>query len=66
MCEGNIGEAVEHGEKLCDEVKTVREFTYLGDWLSADGGCETAAITGCVWVMCLRLTQLIHRHLMTS
>ena len=28
-CEGNIGEAVEHKEKLCDEVETVREFTYL-------------------------------------
>ena len=30
-CEGNIGEAVEQDEKLCDEVETVREFTYLGD-----------------------------------
>ena len=28
-CEGNIGEAVDHEEKLCDEVETVREFTYL-------------------------------------
>ena len=30
-CEENIGEAVEQKEKLCDEVETVREFTYLGD-----------------------------------
>ena len=29
--EGNIGEAVEQEEKLCDEVETVREFTYYGD-----------------------------------
>ena len=27
---------------LCDEIKTVREFTYLGDRVSADGGCEAA------------------------
>ena len=28
-CEGNIVEAVKWEEALCDEVKTVREFTYL-------------------------------------
>ena len=28
--------------KLCDEVETVREFTYLGDSVSEDGGCEAA------------------------
>ena len=39
-CEGNIGEAVEQDEKLCDEVETVLEFTYLGDRVSAGGGCE--------------------------
>ena len=27
-------------EKLCDEVETVGEFTYLGDWVSAGGECE--------------------------
>ena len=27
---------------LCDEVETVREFTYLGDRVSAGGGCESA------------------------
>ena len=41
-CEGNIGEAVEQEETLCDEVETVREFTYLGDRVCADGGCEAA------------------------
>ena len=28
-CEGNIREVVEQEEKLCDEVETVMEFTYL-------------------------------------
>ena len=38
----NIEEAVEQEEKLLDEVETVRKFTYLGDWMSAGGGCDTA------------------------
>ena len=45
-------EAVEQEIKLCDEVKTVREFTYLGDRVSAGGGCE-AVVTArmrCGWV----------------
>ena len=39
-------------KKLCDEVDTVREFTYLGDRVSVGGGCEAAvtAITRCGWV----------------
>ena len=41
-CEGNIGKAVEQEEKECDDVETVREFTYLGDRMSAGGGCEAA------------------------
>ena len=41
-CEGNIGEAVDQEEKLCDEVETVREVTYLGDRVSAGGRCEAA------------------------
>ena len=51
-CEGNIGKAVEQEEKLCHEVETVREFTYLGDRVSAGGGCEAAvtAIKRCGWV----------------
>ena len=37
---------------LCDEVKTVREFTYLRDRVSAGGGCKAAVITRtiCGWV----------------
>ena len=51
-CEGNIGEAVEQEEKLCDEVKTVGEFTYLGDRVCSSGVCEVAvaARTRCGWV----------------
>ena len=26
-------------EKLCDDVETVRHFTYLGDRMSEGGGC---------------------------
>ena len=43
---------MEQEEKLCDEVETVREFTYLGDRVSEGGGCE-AAVTArprCGWV----------------
>ena len=36
-CEGNIGEAVEQEEKLCDKVETVWEFTYLSDSMSQGG-----------------------------
>ena len=49
-CEWNIGEA----EKLCDEMKTVREFTYPGNRESAGGGCETAA-TARTRCRCLKL-----------
>ena len=28
--------------RLCDEVETVREFTYLRDRASVGGGCEAA------------------------
>ena len=31
-CEGSIGEAVEHEEKLCDVVETVRELHILVTW----------------------------------
>ena len=54
-CEGNIGEAVEQEKTLCDEVSTVREFTYLGDRVSAGGGCE-AAVTA--RTRCLRWLRL--------
>ena len=43
---------MEQEEKLCDEVETVKEFTYLGDRVSVVGGCESAVIarTRCGWV----------------
>ena len=31
---------------LCDEVETVREFTYLGDSVSVGGECEAAVTVG--------------------
>ena len=50
-CEGNTGEAVEQEEKSCDEAKTVKEFTFLGDKVSAGRGCEAAVTvrTRCGW-----------------
>ena len=33
---------MEQEEKLFNVVGTVRKFTYLGDRVSAGGGCETA------------------------
>ena len=50
-CEGNIGEAVEQEEKISDKVETVRELTYLGDRVSAGGGCEAAVTDSkrCGW-----------------
>ena len=42
---------MEQGEKLCDGVEAVRKFTYLGDRVSAGGGCDAAvtARTRCGW-----------------
>ena len=31
-------------EKLCDEVETIREFTYIDDRVNASGGCEAAVM----------------------
>ena len=39
---------MEQEEKLCDGVEAVREFTYIGDRVSAGGGCE-AAVTARTW-----------------
>ena len=36
-CQGDIGETVKQEEKLCSEAEKVREFTYLGDRVSASG-----------------------------
>ena len=42
---------MEQDEMLCDEVKIVREFTYSGDRVCVDVGCETTvtARTRCGW-----------------
>ena len=60
--ESAYGEAVEQEEKLCDEVKTAREFTYLGDRVSASGGCEAAVTvrTRCGWVMHRECSELLY------
>ena len=39
---------MEQEAKLCDEVETVRELTYLGDRVSASGRCEVAVTAGTV------------------
>ena len=31
---------MEQEEKLCNEVSTVGELTYLGGWVNTVGGCE--------------------------
>ena len=48
--------------KLCHEVETVREFTYLGDRMSADGVCEAAvtAATICGWVKFGECSELLY------
>ena len=59
-CEWNIGEAVEQGVKLRDEVET--EFSYLGDRVRAGGGCE-AVVTArkrCAWVKFMECGELLH------
>ena len=39
----DVGDGLEEPvEVLCDEVETVKGFSYLGDRLNASGGCETA------------------------
>ena len=44
---------MEQGEGYVMKGETVREITYNGDRMSADGGCEVAVIAGtrCGWVM---------------
>ena len=53
---------MEQEEKLCDEVETVGEFTYIGDRLNACGGCEAAvtAITRCGWVKFRECIELLY------
>ena len=60
--EGNIGERVEQEERLCDEVETVRDFTYLDDRLSAGEGSEDAvtARTRCGWAKLMECSDLLY------
>ena len=60
-CEGNIGETVELEDKLCDAVETVWKFIYLGDRVSAGGGCEAAvtARTRCGLVKFMECSELL-------
>ena len=48
--------------KLCDEVETAREFTYLGDSVSACGGYKAAvtARTRCWWVKLRECCELLY------
>ena len=41
-CELKIGEVMEQEEMLCDEVESVKEFTYIGYMVNIGKGCETA------------------------
>ena len=43
-------------------METVRKFTYLGDKVSADGGCEAAvtARTRCGWTKLRECCELAH------
>ena len=53
---------MEQEEKLCDAVEIVQEFTYLGDRVSAGGGCVAAVIskTRFWWVMFRECCELLH------
>ena len=61
-CEGNIGEAVEQEERLCNEVETEREFTYVDDRVCAGGGCEATvtARTRCGCVKSMECGELLY------
>ena len=53
---------MEQEDKLCDEVETVSEFTYLGDRVSAGGGCESVvnARTRCGWIKFRECGELLN------
>ena len=44
-------------------METVREFTHIGDRMSAGGGCEAAAtaISRCVWVKFKKCGYLLNK-----
>ena len=53
---------MEQEVKLCDEVETVSELTYLGDRVSACGGCEAdvTARTRCELVTFRECGELLY------
>ena len=53
---------MEQEEMLCDEVETVKEFTYLGDRVISGAGCETAlpARSRCWWVKFREFCDLLY------
>ena len=53
---------MERGERLCDELETVRELTYLCDRVSVGGGCEAAITAGkrCGWVQLRESGELLY------
>ena len=53
---------MEHDEKSCYKVETVRELTYLGDRVSVGGGCEAAVTvrTRCGWVKSRECGELLY------
>ena len=55
-------EAAQQEEKSCDEVETLMEFTYLGDRVSASGGCEAAVTAGtrCGWAKLRECGELLY------
>ena len=48
--------------RLCDEVETIMEFTFLGDGVCAGGGCEAAltARTRCGWFELRECEELLY------
>ena len=61
-CEGYVGETVEQEENLCDEVKAVTEFIYLGGRVSVGERCEAAVTvrTRFGWVRFGECSELLY------
>ena len=60
--EGHIGEAVDQDKELYDKMENLREFTYLGVWMSVGCGCEAVvtARTRCRWIMFREYGELVY------
>ena len=43
-CQGNVREGVHRQGRICHEVETVREITYVGGSVSVGGVCEPVVI----------------------